>query len=59
MKRAIVTFLSTLIVGYIALVLGRELLNHIPEYGPIGAIAFSAGLIVYFNEKNKESSRRE
>lgn len=54
MKRAIVTFLSTLIVGYIALVLGRELLNHIPEYGPIGAIAFSAGLIVYFNEKNKE-----
>ena len=31
MKRAIVTFLSTLIVGYIALVLGRELLNHIPE----------------------------
>lgn len=54
MKRAIITLLSTLIAGYVALVFGRgELLNHIPEYGPIVAIAVAAGFIVYFNEKGK------
>lgn len=55
MKRAIITFVLTLIVGYGALVFGRgEFMNHIPEYGPIAAIAFAGGLVVYFNEKDKK-----
>lgn len=55
MRRAIITFLLTLFMGYIALVVGRsEIFNHIPEYGPIIAIASAGGLIVYFNEKDKK-----
>ena len=55
MKRAITTFLLTILVGYVWLVIGSSrVMTPYPEYGSIFAIAFVGAMIVYYNEKDKK-----
>ncbi len=55
MKRAITTFLLTVLVGYLGLVIGSSrVMTPYPEYGSIFAIAFLGALLIYYNEKDKK-----
>jgi len=49
--KAIITFLLTIILGVVFLVVGWELLGGFPEIGCIVASAVSGGLVVFFCKK--------
>ena len=52
MGKAILAAIVTLIVGYLGMVVGLELLGNWVEFGLLIAIAVMGAFIIYFNDKN-------
>lgn len=50
MKRAFVTFFVILIVGYISLDVGYQVLKQ-PEFGILVSVSVAGALVVFFNGK--------
>lgn len=53
MRKAILSFITTIIVGILFTLIGE--FNNFIELGPIGAIAIMGAFIIYFNEINSKS----
>ncbi len=53
MGKAILAAIVTLIVGYLGMVVGLELLGNWDEFGLLIAIAVMGAFIIYFNDKKK------
>ena len=53
MGKAILAAIVTLIVGYLGMVVGLELLGNWVEFGLLIAIAVMGAFIIYFNDKKK------
>ena len=51
MGKAILAAIVTLIVGYLGMVVGLELLGNWVEFGLLIAIAVMGAFIIYFNDK--------
>ena len=51
MGKAILAAIVTLIVGYLGMVVGLELLGNWGEFGLLIAIAVMGAFIIYFNDK--------
>ena len=51
MGKAILAAIVTLIVGYLGMVVGLELLGNWVEFGLLFAIAVMGAFIIYFNDK--------
>ena len=51
MGKAILAAIVTLIVGYLGMVVGLELLGNCVEFGLLIAIAGMCAFIIYFNDK--------
>ena len=51
MGKAILAAIVTLIVGYLGMVVGLELLGGFVEFGCLIAIAVMGAFIIYFNDK--------
>ena len=51
MGKAILAAIVTLIVGYLGMVVGLELLGNWVEFGLLIAIAVMCAFIIYFNYK--------
>ena len=51
MGKAILAVIVTLIVGYLGMVVGLELLGNWVEFGLLIAIAVMGAFIIYFNDK--------
>ena len=51
MGKAILAAIVTLIVGYLGMVVGLELLGNWFEFGLLIAIAVMGAFIIYFNDK--------
>ena len=55
MGKAILAVIVTLIVGYLGMVVGLELLGNWDEFGLLIAIAVMGAFIIYFNDKKKNN----
>lgn len=53
MSKAILAMVVTLILGYLGMVIGFEMLGGFVEFGILIAIAVMGAFIIYFNEKKK------
>ena len=53
MGKAILAAIVALVVGYLGMVVGFEILGGWVEFGSLIAIAVMGGFIIYFNEKKK------
>ena len=56
MGKAILAAIVTLIVGYLGMVVGLELLGGWVEFGVLVAVCVMGAFIIYFNDKKKEPS---
>ena len=53
MSKAILAMVVTLILGYLGMVIGFEMLGGFVEFGILIAIAVMGAFIIYFNEKKR------
>lgn len=53
MGKAIFALIVTVIIGWIGIAIGYELLGRFPEFGGVIAIAVMGAFIIYFNDKKK------
>ena len=53
MGKAILAAIVTLIVGYLGMVVGLELLGGWVEFGVLVAVCVMGAFIIYFNDKKK------
>lgn len=53
MGKALLAVIITLILGYLGMVIGLEMLGGWVEFGLLIAIAIMGGFIIYFNETKK------
>ena len=53
MGKALLAVIATIIIGYLGMVVGFELMGGFPEFGLLAAIAVMGGFIICFNESKK------
>lgn len=53
MGKALLAAIVTIVIGYLGMVVGLELMGGFPEFGLLVAIAVMGGFIIYFNESKK------
>ena len=54
MKKIVLAFLTTVLLGFGGIMLGNASDIPIPELGTVIAVAVMGAFIIYFNEKNKK-----